>query len=99
MPAAHSLPEAPPARTSPAGELWAITAYFNPVGYARRLANYRVFRAHLPIPLLTVELAIGRDAELTAADADVLVQLRTDAVLWHKERLLNIALVRLPQCC
>ena len=27
--------------------LWAITSYFNPAGYARRLANYREFRRRL----------------------------------------------------
>jgi hypothetical protein len=37
--------------------LWAIAAYFNPARYARRLANYRVFREHLAVPLVAVELA------------------------------------------
>ena len=35
--------------------IWAITAYFNPVGYRRRLWNYRFFRKQLSLPLVTVE--------------------------------------------
>ena len=30
------------------GALWAITSYFNPAGYRRRLLNYRRFRADKP---------------------------------------------------
>ena len=43
------------------GELWGITCYFNPVGYKRRLQNYHVFRRHLTIPLITVELSYRDD--------------------------------------
>src|SRR5262245_38284590 len=81
------------------GALWAITAYFNPARYARRLHNYRVFRRHLSVPLLAVELAFDGDFELHERDAERLVQLRTRDVMWHKERLLNIALQRLPSTC
>ena len=79
--------------------LWAITAYFNPIGYQRRLQNYRTFRAHLNIPLLTVELAFDRDFELDENDANQLVRFRTPDVMWHKERLLNLALEHLPAGC
>jgi hypothetical protein len=45
---------------NPDGEdLWGITCYFNPAGYRRRLANYRLFRERLIVPLVTVER--GRD--------------------------------------
>jgi hypothetical protein len=80
------------------GALWAITSYFNPAGYRRRLANYRMFRRHLAVPLLAVELA-GARAELTAGDADILVQCHDGDVLWQKERLLNHALAHLPAGC
>jgi hypothetical protein len=33
------------------GDLWVIASYFNPVGYRRRLANYRLFRERLIVPL------------------------------------------------
>ena len=74
-----------------AGDFWAITSYYNPLGYRRRRANYRTFRRHLAIPLLTVELAYGAP-ELSEADADRYVGLRGGALLWQKERLLNVAM-------
>jgi hypothetical protein len=85
--------------TQPDGALWAITSYFNPLGYRQRLANYRVFRRRLGVPLLTVELTFGAAPELKAGDADILLQLSGGAVLWQKERLLNIALDSLPPDC
>ena len=84
------------------GPLWAVTCYFNPVGYRRRGANYRLFRERLAVPLVTVELSCGGgDAafELGEGDADVLVQLRGRDVLWQKERLLDVALRSLPDSC
>jgi hypothetical protein len=80
--------------TSP---LWAITTYFNPVGYARRHLNYRRFRMALPVPLLAVELSFSTKFDLTPADADILMQVSGRSVLWQKERLLNLALTRLPK--
>jgi hypothetical protein len=80
-------------------DLWAITAYFNPAGYRRRLANYRVFRERLDVPLVAVELAHGPEFELREGDADILVQLRGGDVMWQKERLLNLALRELPRHC
>lgn len=79
--------------------LWAVTSYFNPVGYRRRLANYRLFRERLNLPLVTPELAYGLEFELNEQDADILVQLRSGDVLWQKERLLNVALSALPASC
>jgi hypothetical protein len=79
--------------------LWAITSYFNPMRYQRRLANYRSFREHLAVPLLTVELSYDAEFELQADEADVLVQLRGRDVMWQKERLLNVALGALPKEC
>jgi hypothetical protein len=82
-----------------AGDLWAITAYFNPMRYRSKLINYRLFRAHLGIPLIAIELVYGPDCELCENDADILVQRRGRDVLWQKERLLNIALQALPSGC
>jgi hypothetical protein len=80
-------------------ELWAITSYFNPVGYRRRLQNYRLFRQRFPVPLVTAELTFGDGFELSADDADILVQLKSRDVLWQKERLLEIALQAVPASC
>jgi hypothetical protein len=82
-----------------AADLWAITAYFNPVGYRRRLTNYREFRRRLAAPLVTVELATSRAFELGPDDADILVRIKDGDVLWQKERLLNIAWQHLPPGC
>ncbi len=78
--------------------LHAITCLFNPGGYRTKLANYRAFRERLArqgVPLLTVECAFaGQSFELEPA-ADVL-QIRATAVMWQKERLLNLGLRALP---
>ena len=79
--------------------VWAITAYFNPMRYRRRLANYRAFRARLHAPLVAVELAYGPDFELRDGDADVLIRLRGRDVMFQKERLLNLALRAVPAGC
>jgi hypothetical protein len=76
--------------------LWAITTYFNPAGYRRRLSNYRIFRANLAVPLVVVELSFDGRFELTDGDADILIQLSGGAVLWQKERLLNLAIKAVP---
>jgi hypothetical protein len=78
------------------GCLWALTTYFNPMRYRRRLDNYRVFRAALGVPLVTVELAQPNTFDLVEQDADVLIQLRGEPFLWQKERLLNVALPHVP---
>jgi hypothetical protein len=80
-------------------DLWAITCYFNPSGYRRRLKNFRVFRKHLRVPLVAVELAYRPNFELDENDAEILLQLRGKDVLWQKERLLNVALQSLPKTC
>jgi hypothetical protein len=87
------------AAAPPSSPLWAITAYFNPTRSRYRRANYRLFRAHLRLPLLAVELAFDGCHELGRGDADILVQLRGGDVMWQKERLLNVALRHLPADC
>lgn len=76
--------------------MWAITSYYNPAHYKRRLMNYGAFREKLGIPLVTVELSFDGRFELTKNDADVVVQISGGAVLWQKERLLNLALKSVP---
>jgi len=52
------------------------------------------------LPLLTVELAFNDQTfELTENDAEILIQLRTNSVLWQKERLINIGIESLPPDC
>jgi hypothetical protein len=85
----------------PAGQasIWAVTSYFNPARYRRRLANYRVFRRNLEFPLLTIEWSPSGDFELGHGEADILVRVEGGDLMWQKERLLNIALESLPPSC
>jgi hypothetical protein len=87
----------PHRRATPTG-LWAITSYFNPARYRRKLQNYRAFRERLAVPLVTAELAFD-GFDLDAGDADLLVRVRGGDVLWQKERLLNLAASALPDSC
>ncbi len=82
-----------------ASDLWAITAFFNPIGYKRKYANYRRFREGLGVPLLAIELGYGNGFELRDNDAEIVVRLRGRDVLWQKERLLNLAVEALPTSC
>lgn len=45
--------------------LWGICCYFNPAGFQSKKQNYDVFREHLTIPLITVELAYHDAFELS----------------------------------
>lgn len=82
---------------------WAITTFFNSQKYANKIKNYKKFRDNLAkqgIKLITVECAFSNNNfELTETDADVVVQVRSNSILWQKERLLNIALKHLPAEC
>ncbi len=96
----HNVIESPQALP---GSLWGVTSFFNPVSYDARINNYRKFRAankKQGLKLLTVELAFGdRPFQLTREDSDLLIQIRSDSILWHKEALLNIGVGQLPQDC
>jgi hypothetical protein len=81
------------------GPLWAVTSYFNPMGYGRRLANYRAFRRHLAVPLATIEWSIDGRFELADDDADLVLRVDGGSLLWQKERLLNLLVPRLPGQC
>ena len=76
--------------------MYALTTYFNPNHYKSRLSNYRLFRQRLGIPLVTIELGFGSKFELKPHDADTLISIKGESILWQKERLLNIALGYVP---
>lgn len=79
--------------------LWSISCYFNPCHYKTKYSNYRRFRRHLKTPLCTIELAYAGTYELQEGDADLLLQIQGQDILWQKERLLNLALSQLPPDC
>lgn len=80
----------------PASDLWVVTAYYNPMGYRRRLANFHAFRRHLAAPLLVAELSRAGRGDLADDDADVVLRFAGEDRLWQKERLINLAVAQLP---
>ena len=82
-------------------DLWIVTAYFNPAGYRTRRANHDLFAQRIVesgLRLPTVECALGEAAFELPESPDVL-RVRARTVLWHKERLLNLGIARLPPEC
>lgn len=82
-------------------DLIVITTYFNPCRYATRRRNYDLFREGLRrvgVPCITVECAFGLAPFELPAALDV-IQVRTQSLMWQKERLLNLAAGWLPQDC
>jgi hypothetical protein len=81
-------------------DLWVVTAVFNPWRYKSRVHLYNEFKKYVAdsgANLVTVELAYGaRPFEVTSSENRFDIQLRTDAELWHKERMLNLGIQRLP---
>jgi len=81
--------------------LYVVTAVFNPHRYRSRIKLYRDFEKYVNdagAKLVTVELALGqRDFVVTEEDDPWDLRLRTNAELWHKERMLNLGIQRLPE--
>lgn len=80
---------------------YCVTAYFNPAGYRSRLRNYRIFADRLAeqgARLVTAEVALG-DRPFEVPESGDVIRLRSDSVLWQKERLLNHTISLLPTEC
>jgi sulfotransferase family protein len=78
-------------------ELAIVSCFFNPSGSRRRLHNFKSFLSSMKrsgVRCLVVELVFGSSAFQIDGHEDI-IQVRTDDVLWHKERLLNIGIRRL----
>lgn len=89
-------------RTNKINELWAVTTFFNPSHFKTKLINYRRFRKESRkqgLNLICVELSYDGSYELNETDAETVIQLESQCVLWQKERLLNLALEKLPPQC
>lgn len=80
--------------------LYVVTAIFNPWRYKSRIALYNNFKKYVEdagAKLMVVELAYGdRDFVVTTPDNPLNLQLRTSHELWHKERMLNLGIQKLP---
>jgi hypothetical protein len=85
------------------GEMWGVTTCFNPAGYDNKYDHLQRFAAAIRgqgLKLLVVELALcGQPFRLKDDVADRVIRLTSDTILWHKERLLNIAIQALPPEC
>jgi hypothetical protein len=79
--------------------LYIITPIFNPFGFQSRYRLYRNFAKHMAdsgAKLFTIEAAFGDKRFIVTSPRDPMnAQLRTDQILWHKERLFNLALKHL----
>lgn len=82
-------------------DLHVVTAVFNPWRYKSRVRLYNDFAKYVADSgaiLHTIELAMGdRDFTVTDENNPNHIQVRTSVELWHKERMLNIAIQRLPR--
>lgn len=82
----------------PCTDLWVVTSYYNPAGYTSRRENYVRFATPLHeagINLMTAECAFG-DEPFDLPPSPAIVQVRGRDAIWMKERLLNLAIERLP---
>ena len=90
-------------------ELAVITVIFNPVKYRSRYEHYHRFAAHMAqsgVQLYTVECIFEsaekfglprQDFEITQPRNPNHIQLRAPNIMWIKENLINIAVMRLPK--
>jgi hypothetical protein len=97
---AQSLLIAAADRYERADDLGLVTCYFNPSGYVTKLENYRIFRDRIDrsgLRLWTVECAFGDQPFTLPKDDPQVIQIRSQSVLWQKERLLNLGIQQLPK--
>lgn len=81
-------------------DFWILTSYFNPARFETKRENYLRFRKSLlglGANLLTLEQVVHDTPELS--EFPEVLPLRGGAVLWQKERLLNLGLSKLPKNC
>lgn len=83
--------------------IWAITSLYRFFPSANRERNFYKFRDNLAkqgVRLAVVEITTnGVPFILGKEDADLLIQLKTQSILWHKERSLNLLIEALPEDC
>jgi hypothetical protein len=80
-------------------QLYIITPVFNPFNFKSRYRLYAAFKIAMEkagVKLFTVEMAFGnKPFVVTTAENPMNLQLRTNQVLWQKERLINLAAKKL----
>lgn len=83
---------------APCQDLWVIATYFNPGHTHIWRSNLQRFAAPIVeagIRLITVECAFGQ-APFELEPGPAVIQVRGHDVMWMKERLINLAIARLP---
>ena len=90
-----------PPHYRPAEDMWIVSAYFNPDGYKSKRVNLEIFLRSLEcsgLNYLLVECAFNEQPFFLPASRNVL-RVRSGSVMWQKERLLNLAISKLPKTC
>jgi len=88
----------PAARYRPAPDVAVVACYFNSHNYASKRRVFELFRASMErsrVPLFIGECAFG-DERFELAPSGSVFQFRTPDLMWQKERLLNLAIERVP---
>lgn len=82
-------------------EFCAITVFFNPAGFKSLLNNYFVFAEQLKrqnVKLITIECAFD-GGEYYIPEGENVHRLKSNSVMWQKERLINYGVSKLPPEC
>lgn len=82
----------------PAPDLAVVTSYFNPQGYRSKRRAFDLFAAAMErskVPLFVAECAFPGDS-FQLADSSSSFRFRGGDVMWQKERLVNLAIERVP---
>lgn len=77
---------------------WVITSFFNPAGYKANVDNYLVFSKNMKrqgVNLFSIEVAFNNDPFYLPDSHKV----KSNSVMWLKERLINHAVSLLPDNC
>lgn len=93
-----SRPEGPAERYSVAANVCVVTCFFNPCGYRSRVRNFEIFAQSLTasgVAWRGIECAFG-DQPFTLPEYSMVTRVRSSSILWQKERLINLAVSRLP---
>jgi len=78
-----------------------VTPYFNPCGYKMRRVNYDIFIKGITdagVRCVTIEWAL-EDCPFELAPSPEVIHIRGGALLWQKERMINLAVATLPKEC
>lgn len=82
-------------------DLCVITVFFNPAGFSSLLNNYFIFSENIKrqgLRLITVECAFN-DGPFYIPEGPDVHRLRSNSIMWQKERLINYGVSKLPDDC